>query len=98
MLHPTFIPPCRPTPRREPPVGDGWFHEVKFDGFRIQVHKHGGDVALFSRGGAEWSDRYPEITKAVAKLPTRAVILDAELTSCNHDGWTNFSALLHRGH
>jgi bifunctional non-homologous end joining protein LigD len=71
---------------------------VKFDGFRVQVHKHGRDVALFSRGGTEWSDRYPEITAAIAKLPTRAVILDAELTACDGDGWTNFSALLHRGH
>jgi bifunctional non-homologous end joining protein LigD len=53
-------------------------------------------VALFSRGGTEWSDRYPDITEAIAKLPTRAVVLDAELTACNRDGWANFSALLHR--
>ena len=55
-------------------------------------------VALFSRGGTEWSDRYPEITVAVRKLPTRAVILDAELTACRDDGWTSFSALLRGRH
>jgi ATP-dependent DNA ligase len=49
---------------------------VKFDGF-LQVHKHGRDVALFSRGGTEWSDRYPVIAEAVAKLPTRAVVLES---------------------
>jgi bifunctional non-homologous end joining protein LigD len=62
-----------------PGTGEGWLHEVKFDGFRIQVHKHGRSVALFSRGGIEWSDRYPEIAEAVRKLPSRAVVLDAEL-------------------
>jgi bifunctional non-homologous end joining protein LigD len=98
MLPPNFIRPCLPTPRKEPPAGGGWLHEIKFDGFRVQVHKHGRDVALFSRGGTEWSDRYPAITEAIAKLPTRAVILDAELTACNPDGWTNFSALLRKRH
>jgi quercetin dioxygenase-like cupin family protein len=90
----TFIPPCRPTPRKEPPMGDGWLHEVKFDGFRVQIHKRGRDVALFSRGGRERADRYPAITEAVRKLPTKAVVLDAELTACRDDGWPSFSALL----
>jgi bifunctional non-homologous end joining protein LigD len=93
-LRPIFIPPCRPTARREPPTGERWLHEVKFDGFRLQVHKVGRNVSLFSRGGTEWANRYPEITDAVRKLPTRAVVLDAELTACRNDGWTSFSALL----
>src|SRR6478735_11481207 len=41
---PIFIEPCRSTSRRELPVGDGWLHEVKFDGFRLQVHKDGRNV------------------------------------------------------
>ena len=34
-----FIPPCSPMPAEAVPVGDGWQHEVKFDGYRVQVHK-----------------------------------------------------------
>jgi bifunctional non-homologous end joining protein LigD len=44
-----FIPPCLPTLRKEPPSGLGWLHEVKFDGFRIQIHKDGRNVVLFSK-------------------------------------------------
>jgi ATP-dependent DNA ligase len=76
VLRTAFIPPCQPNLRKEPPNHRGWLHEVKFDGFRIQLHKHGKEVALFSKGGAFWNDRYPTIAKAVAKLPTKAVIFD----------------------
>jgi ATP-dependent DNA ligase len=38
-----FIPPCLATLRKEPPVGPMWTHEVKFDGYRIQIHKDGSD-------------------------------------------------------
>jgi len=38
-----------PTLRKEPPVHPMWCHEVKFDGYRIQIHKDGKDIALYSR-------------------------------------------------
>src|SRR5215831_682525 len=44
-----FIPPCSPIPAKEVPAGDGWLHEVKFDGYRVQVHKVGSKVVMFSR-------------------------------------------------
>jgi ATP-dependent DNA ligase len=44
-----FIPPCRPIPAKAVPAGDGWVHEVKFDGYRVQAHKMGSRVVLFSR-------------------------------------------------
>ena len=50
-----FIEPCLPTLRKEPPDGFGWTHEVKFDGFRIQIHKDGSDVALYSRNGHDFT-------------------------------------------
>ena len=46
-----FVPPASPRRRDRPPVGDRWIHEVKFDGYRIQVHKAGRDVELLSRNG-----------------------------------------------
>ena len=46
-----FIPPCLPTVRKEAPTGLAWVHEVKFDGYSLQLHKEGKDVALFSKNG-----------------------------------------------
>jgi len=40
-VHPAFIPPCEPTLRDRLPKGEGWLYEVKFDGYRMQVHKAG---------------------------------------------------------
>lgn len=94
MLRTAFITPCQPTLRKEPPTGQAWIHEVKFDGFRIQVHKQGKDVALFSKGGTDWTDRYRSVAEAVARLPTKAIVLDAELTAHRPDGSLDFGALL----
>jgi len=56
-LHPEAVPefcfivPCSPVPAKAVPVGDGWLHEVKFDGYRVQVHKVGSRIVLFSHNG-----------------------------------------------
>jgi ATP-dependent DNA ligase len=59
-----------PTLKKEPPVGLGWTHEVKFDGFRIQIHKDGSDVALYSRNGHDFTSRYPGLARAFSKRCT----------------------------
>ena len=46
-----FIPPCSPIRAKEVPCGNGWLHEVKFDGYRVQAHKIGSRVVLYSRNG-----------------------------------------------
>ena len=47
-----FLIPAQPVLRDRPPKGDGWVHEVKFDGYRVQLHKDGNDVdAIYSRNG-----------------------------------------------
>src|SRR5437764_226601 len=84
-----------PTLKKEPPAGLGWTHEVKFDGFRIQIHKDGSDVALYSRSGHDFTSRYPGLARAFSKrCSTRACILDAELTAIDRDGHPDFGALL----
>jgi bifunctional non-homologous end joining protein LigD len=60
-------------------VGNHWQHEPKWDGFRFQIIKDGGDVRLYSKSGAEYSDRLPAMVEALAELPTRAPILDGKL-------------------
>jgi ATP dependent DNA ligase domain len=44
-----FTVPAQPTPRHRPPKGEQWLHEVKFDGYRVQLHKAGEDVVIYSR-------------------------------------------------
>jgi bifunctional non-homologous end joining protein LigD len=86
-----FIQPCVPSLRDRLPKGEGWLYEVKFDGYRMQVHKAGDTVTHFTRNGADWTDRFPRLTADVAALPCTSAIIDAELVHA--DG---FEAL-HRG-
>jgi hypothetical protein len=41
-----FIPSAQPRLRASPPIGDGWQYEVKFDGYRVQLHKVGASSMI----------------------------------------------------
>ena len=56
-----FIPPCRPTVSQRPPRGPGWVHELKHDGYRLQIHVRDGRVKLYTMNAADWTKRYPGI-------------------------------------
>ena len=87
-----FIQPCRPTVAQRPPRGPGWAHELKHDGYRLQIHVRDGRVRLYTMNGADWSDRYPLIAAEVARLKGSA-ILDAEVVCTSKDGVPDFDAL-----
>ena len=87
-----FIVPAQPSLRARPPVGDAWLHEVKFDGYRCQLHKAGKDVVIFSRNGREFTERFPGIRDAVLTLHCRSAII-GEVVDCNEDGTPNFRRL-----
>jgi hypothetical protein len=57
-----FVPPCIPTRAVKPPAGPDWVHEIKHDGYRLQVRREGDTVRLFTRNGYDWSARYPAIS------------------------------------
>ena len=82
--------------RPRPPTGLEWLHEVKFDGFRIQLHKAGGEVCLYSRKGKNLTDRFASIREAVLCLPARSAVIDGELVACHTDGKPDFFALMRR--
>ena len=63
-----FILPCRPTVADRPPAGPGWVHELKHDGYRLQVHVRDGRVHLYTMNAADWSKRYPRIVEEVARI------------------------------
>jgi ATP dependent DNA ligase domain len=69
-----FIHPCRPTVSKQPPIGDGWVHEVKHDGYRLQVHVGAGRVRLYTMNGADWTERYPRIVEEASRIKVAAVI------------------------
>jgi bifunctional non-homologous end joining protein LigD len=92
-----FVEPCIPTRAVNPPVGPDWVHEIKHDGYRLIVRRDGAAVRLFTRRGYDWTDRYPAIAAAAAKLRAKSFTLDGEAVVCGPDGVAIFDALHHRG-
>jgi bifunctional non-homologous end joining protein LigD len=60
--------PALPTLRSAPPRGEQWLHEVKFDGWRIQLHKHGGSAAAYTKNCHNHSSRVRWMVEALARL------------------------------
>jgi len=87
-----FIHPCQPIVAKQPPSGHGWAHELKHDGYRLQIHVRDGRVRVYTITGADWSKHYPLIVEAAAKISGNA-ILDAEVVWLDSDGIAQFDAL-----
>jgi bifunctional non-homologous end joining protein LigD len=79
-----FVPPCIPTRAPKPPVG--WVHEIKHDGYRLQVCREGDVERVFTRNGYDWSGRYPAIVVTAMQLRTTSLTLDGEAVVCGPDG------------
>ena len=90
-------PALHPDPRLKPPAGPDWVHEIKHDGYRLQVRRDGDDVRLFTRRGYDWTGRYPAIAGTAAQLRARSFTLDGEAVVCGPDGVAVFDALHRRG-
>ncbi|PVE97251.1 ATP-dependent DNA ligase [Microbacterium sp. TPD7012] len=60
--------------------------EYKLDGARIQVHRHGDDVGVYTRSLADITHRVPELVEIVRSLPAHDLILDGETLSLDEDG------------
>jgi len=87
---PGFIKPQLATLKARAPSGDQWLHEIKFDGYRVQVHLNKGKKRVFTRNGLDWTKRFSAIAGAL-DIPGQA-ILDGEVVVI-HEGRTNFSEL-----
>jgi bifunctional non-homologous end joining protein LigD len=78
---------------KEAPAGEGWIHEVKYDGYRIGCFVDGGDVRLISRNGNDWTDKFPEVVEAAKQLDIKSALLDGEVAILLDDGKTSFQKL-----
>jgi bifunctional non-homologous end joining protein LigD len=67
-------------------------HELKHDGYRLQIHVHDGRVRLYTITGADWTSRYPGIVKEASRLRA-PLIIDAEVVCLDYRGVPNFDAL-----
>lgn len=88
-----FVPPQLAMEATAPPTSDGWLHELKLDGYRIQARKTSGKVALLTRKGLDWTHRMRGIAEAVAALPAENLTIDGEVAVVSENGTTSFADL-----
>jgi bifunctional non-homologous end joining protein LigD len=90
---PIFVTPIQPVLTDDVPAGDAWVHEVKFDGYRMQVRVGSGTVSITSRQGRDWTHRFPFIVGAFESLPVRQLVTDGEVVSLSPNGLSDFGQL-----
>jgi bifunctional non-homologous end joining protein LigD len=69
---------CIPTTGKKVPAAPEWFHEIKYDGYRLRVQRDGESVRLITRGGYDWSKRYPWIVDAALKNRQKHFVIEGE--------------------
>jgi bifunctional non-homologous end joining protein LigD len=90
---PPFREPQKATLVDHVPSGSGWIHEMKYDGYRCLLGIGGGKAKVYTRSGLDWSDKFPEIVEAAARLEVGSALLDGEIVALDEKGNTGFSAL-----
>jgi len=98
---PGFIAPQLAQQTTSAPQGEGWMHELKLDGYRIQILIRSGDrkaannrtAKLLTRKGLDWTARMPDIAAAAARLNVESAILDGEAVALDSHGVSNFADL-----
>ncbi len=88
---PDFVAPQLCTPVDRPPNGEGWCHEIKFDGYRVQLRVEDGEAALKTRKGLDWTEKFQAIANEGSALPD--VLVDSEIVALDHNGAPDFSTL-----
>ena len=89
----SFIEPLMPTLVDKPPEGDGWIHEVKFDGYRSQIVRDADGVRIFTRRGLDWTAKYRDLAQAAGELEVESTIIDGEIIVLNDAGLSDFGEL-----
>ncbi|WP_415024227.1 DNA ligase D [Bradyrhizobium sp.] len=88
---PDFIPPQLCENVHHPPSGSGWVHEIKLDGYRMQLQVKKGVARLRTRKGLDWTAKFAATAEAAVKLPD--CIIDGEVVAVDEHGAPDFAAL-----
>ncbi len=83
------------------PAGNGWFHEIKYDGYRAEIAAAGSEVRVYTRNGLDWTDKFVPLVKHISALDLPPCLIDGEIVAYGKDGNPDFSSLqavLKRGH
>jgi len=88
---PGFVPPQLAKSVEKPPAGGGWGHEIKFDGYRLQLRVENGKATLKTRSGLNWTEKFSDIGRDAEGLPD--CLVDGEACALDHNGAPDFSAL-----
>jgi len=94
---PRFVQPQLATLVERAPEGDGWLHELKYDGYRILARMEHRRAELMSRNARDWTEKFPTVAAALARLPVQQAIVDGEVTVFLPDGTSSFQALQNFG-
>jgi ATP-dependent DNA ligase len=84
--------PPSPAPSQQAPIA------LKYDGYRLWLERDGKRVRLITRGGYDWTKRYPWIVEAARKIRQKRFVLDGEAVVFGVDGISDFDALHSRQH
>ena len=90
---PRFVAPQLAVLESAPPDGEGWLHEIKFDGYRIIAVIKGGKIKLFTRSQKDWTHRYARTAAALEQLGFTNAVLDGELVALDSKGHASFSMM-----
>ncbi|MBW7961218.1 non-homologous end-joining DNA ligase [Bradyrhizobium sp. BR 10261] len=90
---PGFIEPALASSIERVPSGERWIHEIKFDGYRVQVHLANEAVKIFTRRGHDWTKRFKKVANDAWHIKAGTAIIDGEIVVPATDGTTDFSVL-----
>jgi bifunctional non-homologous end joining protein LigD len=90
---PGFVEPALATSIERVPSGARWLHEIKFDGYRVQVHLKDADIKVFTRRGNDWTKRFRKIANDAWHISAGSAIIDGEVVVPDVNGTTDFSVL-----
>jgi bifunctional non-homologous end joining protein LigD len=90
---PGFVPPALASLHSKPPAGDRWIHEIKFDGYRVQVQIANAVVKIFTRRGHDWTSRFKKIASDAWHINAGSAIIDGEVIVPSVTGVSDFSVL-----
>ena len=90
---PGFVEPALASSIERVPQGERWIHEIKFDGYRVQLHIANDDVKVFTRRGNDWTRRFRKIANDAFLISASSAIIDGEVVVPAADGTTDFSVL-----